>query len=120
MFYEEFFPHKTPPAGADGGLPGKFLPDTCSPTHTTSVRRAPRRREPYIPDATISQQPKPHNAVRTGCVGRAGHCLKKGRVSRHDERLSCPLMNHTICIYGGQCAGFYLVAGAKFATAAIS
>jgi hypothetical protein len=29
----DFFPHKTPPAGADGGLPGKFPPGTCSPTH---------------------------------------------------------------------------------------
>src|SRR5881398_3704721 len=29
-------------------------------------------------------------------------------------------VNHAIYTYGGQCAGFYLVAGAKFATAEIS
>jgi hypothetical protein len=32
-----------------------------------------------MPDVIYSQQLKPHNTVRTSCVGRAGHCLTKGR-----------------------------------------
>src|SRR6266851_1386043 len=33
-FYEEFFPDKTPSAGSDGGLSGKFPPETSPPRHT--------------------------------------------------------------------------------------
>src|SRR5215475_4754164 len=87
--YEGCFPHTTPPAGADGGLPGQCPPDTCSPTHARPAL-AGRNADENLISLTRPSVNNPNPLMQSGWVvlGEQDIVSFKGGFVRHYKSLS--------------------------------